>query len=128
MGIVGCVNYDNSFENLTAAPWTWSRTDYSAPAYGSIGQIYSAGGIRATTTYIINSDNEKVKFGFGSLGTSDGLLEYSYCVDYLKDQSDAVKTAYGYDRCVACNDAAGGVIGMLSFSLCCAGIAILMFL
>lgn len=125
-GICGCVNYDNSFENLTAAPWTWSRTDHTGTTYIA-KQVYTAGGIRATTTYTYDGD-EKVKFELGSVGTAAGILEYSYCVDYLKDMSDAVKTTYGYDRCVACSDAEGSVIAMLSLAICCAGIAVLMFM
>jgi hypothetical protein len=123
LGICGCVNYDNTFESLTAVPWTWSRTDMTAY---NMGQVYSAGGIRAITLYTYDGD-EKKKFTFASLGSSDGVLQYSYCVNYLKDMSAAVKTAKGYDRCVACNDAEGSVISMLSLAICCAMVAILMF-
>ena len=52
---------------------------------------------------------------------------YSDCVNDLKDSDAATKTAQGYDRCVACSDASGSVIAMLSLAICCAGIACLMF-
>ena len=124
LGICGCVNYDNTFESLTAVPWTWSRSDLTAY---NMGQVYSAGGIRAITLYTYDGD-EKKKFTFASLGSSDGVLQYSYCVNYLKDMdmSDADR-AENYDRCVACNDAEGSVISMLSLAICCAMVAILMF-